>query len=49
MYLACSKSLQNKTSLYLHLMQEKSVNIKALNPENGRKLWEASEKLITNY
>jgi NAD(P)-dependent dehydrogenase (short-subunit alcohol dehydrogenase family) len=49
MYLACSKSLQNKTGLYLHLMQEKSVDIKALNPENGRKLWEASEKLITNY
>jgi NAD(P)-dependent dehydrogenase (short-subunit alcohol dehydrogenase family) len=48
-YLACSKSLQNKTGLYLHLMQEKSVNIKALNPENGRKLWEASENLIKNY
>ena len=48
MYLACSKSLQNKTGLYLHLMQEKSVDIKALNSENGRKLWEASESLITN-
>lgn len=46
LYLACAKSLQNKASIYLHLMQEKKVDPKASDPDNGKKLWEASERLL---
>lgn len=46
MYLACAPNLAGKTDIYLHLMSQKDMDPKALDAENGRKLWEKSEELV---
>jgi hypothetical protein len=45
-YLAASPDLENKPFDYLFLMSRKEPDEKALNPENGQKLWEMSEDLV---
>ena len=45
-YLCCAEAAGHTTGMYLHMMQRKSVSPTASNPENGAKLWEASEALI---
>jgi len=47
-YLAASPDLENKPFDYLFLMSRKEANEKALNPENGRRLWELSETLLNS-
>ena len=47
-YLCCAEEAGTDTGIYLHLMQRKSVSPAALDEENGTKLWEASESLVTN-
>jgi NAD(P)-dependent dehydrogenase (short-subunit alcohol dehydrogenase family) len=47
MYLAASKYLEGKPLDYLFLMSRKDMDEKARDPENGSKLWELSEKLIS--
>jgi len=44
-YMAGSKELEGKTGSYMFLMQEKDMDEKATDPENGLRLWELSEKL----
>jgi NAD(P)-dependent dehydrogenase (short-subunit alcohol dehydrogenase family) len=44
-YLAASKKLEGSTGNYLFLMQEKAMDEKATDPENGNRLWELSEQL----
>ncbi len=44
-YLAVSKELEGSTGNYLFLMQEKAMDEKATDPENGNGLWELSEQL----
>ena len=44
-YLASSKELEGRTGVYLFLMQEKNMDEKAVDPENGKRLWELSEQL----
>jgi NAD(P)-dependent dehydrogenase (short-subunit alcohol dehydrogenase family) len=44
-YLAASQNLENKPFDYLFSMSRKEADEKALNPENGRRLWERSEQL----
>ena len=46
-YLSASKELPNKTFDYLFLMGRKKVDHKALDPENGKRLWEETERLLT--
>ncbi len=46
LYLACSPAIKKRSSLYLHFMQEKAMDEKALDPENGKKLWEKSVELV---
>lgn len=46
-YLAGSKELEGKTGSYMFLMQEKDMDEKATDPENGLRLWELSEALLT--
>ena len=46
MYLACAPSLEGKSDVHLHLMSKKEMDPKALDAENGKKLWEKSEELI---
>jgi NAD(P)-dependent dehydrogenase (short-subunit alcohol dehydrogenase family) len=46
LYLAASSNLEGKALDYLFLMSRKDMDEKARNPENGKRLWELSEKLI---
>jgi NAD(P)-dependent dehydrogenase (short-subunit alcohol dehydrogenase family) len=45
-YLAASTDLENKPFDYLFLMSRKEVDEKALDPENGKKLWDLSCSLV---
>ncbi|MYH68462.1 MAG: SDR family NAD(P)-dependent oxidoreductase [Dehalococcoidia bacterium] len=45
-YLCCADEPGQTTGMYLHLMQRKAVSPTALDPENGARLWEASEPLV---
>ncbi len=45
-YLAASGDMEGKTGDYMFLMQHKAMDEKALDPENGRKLWKLSEELV---
>jgi NAD(P)-dependent dehydrogenase (short-subunit alcohol dehydrogenase family) len=44
-YLAASPDQENKSFDYLFLMSRKEADAKALDPENGKRLWEVSEEL----
>ena len=44
-YLAASKELEGSTGNYMFLMEEKTMDEKAINPENGGRLWDLSEQL----
>ena len=46
-YLAASKEEEGKPFDYLFLMNRKTIDPKAEDPENGKKLWDLSENLIT--
>ena len=45
-YLACAPELENQTDLYLHQMQKKEMDVKALDPTTGAQLWAKSEALL---
>ena len=44
-YLAASKDLEGKPFDYLFLMNRKEISPLAADPQNGKRLWEVSEKL----
>jgi hypothetical protein len=44
-YLAASKELEGTSANYMFLMQQKEMDEKATDPQNGKRLWELSEKL----
>ena len=44
-YLAGSRELEGRTGTYLFLMNEKSMDEKATDPANGKRLWDLSEAL----
>ena len=48
LYLAASGDEEGKTFDYLFLMERKSIDDKAENAENGKKLWLLSEELLTS-
>jgi NAD(P)-dependent dehydrogenase (short-subunit alcohol dehydrogenase family) len=45
-YLAASKEVEGKPTDYLFLMSRKAVDEKAIDPENGKKLWLLTEELL---
>ena len=45
-YLSTSKDMEGKARDYLFLMSRKEVDAKALDPNNGTKLWDLSEQLL---
>lgn len=47
-YLAVSPTISKQKYLYLHLMQKKAMDEKALDKNNGKALWEKSQILISN-
>jgi len=44
-YLAASKELEGTSANYMFLMQQKEMDEKATDVQNGKRLWELSEKL----
>ena len=45
-YLCCAEEAGNATGMYLHMMRRKLVSRAAADPDNGVRLWEASEALV---
>ena len=45
-YLCCAAAAGNATGMYLHMMHRKSVAPAAADPENGVRLWDASEAMV---
>ena len=45
-HLCCAEEAGNVTGMYLHMMQRKAVSRTAADPDNGARLWEASEALV---
>lgn len=48
-YLTASKDVEGKATDYLFLMSRKPVDEKASDPENGKRLWKATEELLAEY
>lgn len=48
-YLAAGKDLEGKTLDYFFMMERKEMDEKTGDPENGRRLWEKSEKLLADF
>lgn len=48
LYLSCSRSIEGRTGIYLHVRTRKPVSPTAENPEAGHQLWQASEQLLRN-
>jgi NAD(P)-dependent dehydrogenase (short-subunit alcohol dehydrogenase family) len=46
LFLGCSRTIEGRTGIYLHLMSEKPPSAAAQDPEAGRLLWQASERLL---
>jgi NAD(P)-dependent dehydrogenase (short-subunit alcohol dehydrogenase family) len=46
-YLAASKRIEGRTGMYVHVKTEKSRDARADDPKTGRRLWDASESLLT--
>ena len=46
-YLCCAEEAGDSTGMYLHLMHRKQVSPVAADPENGARLWSASELLVS--
>lgn len=47
-YLSASEDLEGKAHDYLFLMSRKEIDEKSSDPENGKRLWEMTEKLIND-
>ncbi len=45
-HLCCAPEAGNSTGMYLHMMHRKQVSPDASDPDNGARLWEASEPLV---
>ena len=48
-YLCCAPEAGTSTGMYLHLMNRKAVSDSAADPENGARLWDASEAMVAKY
>ncbi len=45
-YLCCAQEAGSSTGMYLHMMHRKRVSPDASDPDNGARLWKASEALV---
>lgn len=48
-YLCCAPEAGASTGMYLHLMNHKPVSESAADPDNGIKLWDASEAMVAKF
>jgi len=49
MLLACADNMGHRTGVYLHMMREKACSEHASDLNNGKKIWDSSQSLLTNY
>lgn len=47
-FLCCSRAIEGRNRIYLHLMTEKAPSATAMDEQNGRRLWRASERLLSS-
>lgn len=47
--LAAGDAMTGRSGVYLHMMREKAISSLAADPDNGRRLWEASASLIEPF
>jgi len=47
-FLCCSRAIEGRSGIYLHLMTEKTPSEKAMDEEAGLQLWRASERLLSS-
>ena len=45
-FMACSPEFENRTNIYLHMFNEKKMDLKVYDEAEGKKLWDESLKLI---
>lgn len=45
-YLCCTEEAGSSTGMYLHMMHARQVSPDAANPDNGARLWQASEPMV---
>lgn len=45
-YLASSPAIEGQTGLYVHVKRSRARDERATDPQNGRRIWEASEALL---
>ena len=48
-YLCCASEAGTSTGMYLHLMNRKPASDRAADPDNGTRLWEASEAMVAKF
>ena len=48
-YLCCAPEAGTSTGMYLHLMNRKQVSDSAADPDNGARLWEASDAMVAKF
>jgi len=46
LHLCCAEQAGNSTGTYLHMMHRRQVSPDAADPDNGARLWEASEPMV---
>ncbi len=46
-YLAASRAIEGRTGMYVHVKTEKQRDERASDPRTGKRLWDASESLLT--
>ena len=49
LWLCCAEEPGQTSGIYLHMTQRSEVSARAADPENGRRLWEASEALLAEH
>lgn len=47
-YLAASRAIEGETGIYLHVSQRKERSEQASDPATGRRLWDASERILAD-
>lgn len=48
-YLACAPELEGTTMIYFHKREQEIPDARAVNPDNGNKLWQKTEELLASF
>lgn len=48
-YLACADALEGETGIYLHMTRRREPREDTRDPENGRRLWDTAEALLSRF